>query len=175
MPTTSIDTPTLSLGSQGAAVKQLQTMLQNQIPSLHVEVNGVFGVETEAKVQQFQFRVFLKTDGIVGAKTWAALAAKGPVGLPILRYGSQGKEVKQVQYILNFDRHSASNKELLRINNFRPQGYYHGAIDGDFGRKTEAAIETFQQDQQVAADGVIGVYTWSQLSYLAALVARMPR
>jgi peptidoglycan hydrolase-like protein with peptidoglycan-binding domain len=172
--TTSINNPTLSIGSQGQAVRQLQTSLQNQIPSLHVQVDGIFGAETAARVQQFQFRVFLATDGIVGAKTWAALAAKGPVGLPILHYGSVGKEVKQVQYVLNFDRHSAANKELLRINNFRPEGYYHGAIDSDFGLKTETAVKTFQQDQQLTVDGVIGAYTWSQMSYLAALVVRMP-
>jgi len=90
--------------------------------------------------------------------------AQEPVDLPTLRYGSGGKEVRQVQYILNFDRHSASEKEMLRINNFRPEGYYHGAIDSTFGFKTELAIQTFQQDQDLTADGVIGANTWGQLS-----------
>lgn len=36
-------------------------------------------------------------------------------------------------------------------------GYYHGRIDGDYGRQTEAAVRQFQADRGLTADGHIGI------------------
>ncbi|MDR3207095.1 MAG: cell wall hydrolase [Oscillospiraceae bacterium] len=38
-------------------------------------------------------------------------------------------------------------------------GYYDGALDGDFGPKTEAAVRAFQQGLGLPADGVAGART----------------
>jgi peptidoglycan hydrolase-like protein with peptidoglycan-binding domain len=65
-------TSVLKLGSQGSAVKQLQ----NSLKTANVYTgpsNGVFGPETQAAVIKFQRVKGLKADGVVGAKTWAAL------------------------------------------------------------------------------------------------------
>jgi peptidoglycan hydrolase-like protein with peptidoglycan-binding domain len=35
-----------------------------------------------------------------------------------------------------------------------------GAVDGDFGPKTEAAVKAYQQDRGVQADGIVGDQTW---------------
>jgi peptidoglycan hydrolase-like protein with peptidoglycan-binding domain len=35
-----------------------------------------------------------------------------------------------------------------------------GAVDGDFGPKTEAAVKAYQQDRGVQADGIVGDLTW---------------
>lgn len=52
-------------------VKALQTDL-NQF-GFNVQVDGIFGSETEAAVHQFQLDHNLDSDGIVGPQTWAAL------------------------------------------------------------------------------------------------------
>ena len=57
---------TLKRGSSGADVKTLQG-------KLNLAQDGIFGPITEEAVRDFQKRKGLTVDGIVGAKTWAAL------------------------------------------------------------------------------------------------------
>lgn len=48
-------------------------------------------------------------------------------------------------------------------------GYYDGKIDGSIGPKTKRAIETFQNDNGLKADGKVGPRTWTKLgAHLAA-------
>ena len=43
-----------------------------------------------------------------------------------------------------------------------------GAVDGQFGAKTQAAVVQFQKDQNVAVkDGIVGSATWDKLTYPA--------
>jgi peptidoglycan hydrolase-like protein with peptidoglycan-binding domain len=35
--------------------------------------------------------------------------------------------------------------------------------DGDFGPKTEAAVKTFQGNEGIGTDGVVGAHTWGAL------------
>ncbi len=60
-------------------------------------------------------------------------------------YGSKGEMVKQLQTRL---------QEL---------GYYTGAIDGDFGSGTQRAVEVFQKQNGLDADGIAGQKTLTQL------------
>ena len=59
----------LRAGARGEAVRRLQL-------ALGVEPDGAFGPETEAAVRIFQGQSGLPVDGIVGARTWAALARR---------------------------------------------------------------------------------------------------
>ena len=67
---------TLKVGSKGDAVKCLQQCLNQQGGKL--EVDGDFGKGTKKSVSDFQKKKKLGVDGIVGPKTWAALAGKKP-------------------------------------------------------------------------------------------------
>ncbi|MFC9999230.1 peptidoglycan-binding protein [Nocardia sp. NPDC127526] len=66
--------PTLSLGSEGEAVKQAQCLLfgHGYDPGY---VDGKFGDLTASAVYLFQLDHGLDADRVVGAKTWAALNA----------------------------------------------------------------------------------------------------
>ncbi len=69
---TSAAMPTLKRGSQGAAVKTLQTLLKQK--GFHAgPVDGDFGPVTEAAVRSFQKAKKLVVDGVVGPVTWTAL------------------------------------------------------------------------------------------------------
>lgn len=66
--------PTLRRGSGGDAVETLQRALSSAFsPSLTLAIDGDFGAATELVVKHFQQSRSLKADGIVAAKTWAAL------------------------------------------------------------------------------------------------------
>lgn len=67
--------PTLRRGSTGALVRDLQAFLRRVYPRYagNLAADGMFGLQTEAAVREFQRRSRLAVDGIVGPKTWAAL------------------------------------------------------------------------------------------------------
>ena len=106
-----------------------------------------------AKYEHKYLSVFLrrnpikeKVDGIVGTKTWAYLC-EGAASMPVLRKGAFDALVGKVQQAL------------------KDGGFYKGAVDKDFGAKTETAVKAFQTSRLgLKADGVIGANTWSHLS-----------
>ena len=63
----------------------------------------------------------------------------------VLRQGSQGNEVKEVQRRL------------------RGWGYYSGAVDGIYGSGTAEAVRAFQKKNGLTADGVVGKATYAAL------------
>jgi len=67
--------PTLSPGSRGAPVIELQTLL-NQVSCEHhpaLALDGNFEMKTTVAVACFQWRMGLTIDGVVGPGTWTAL------------------------------------------------------------------------------------------------------
>ena len=64
--------------------------------------------------------------------------------LPVLRNGMKGESVRTLQELLN------------------AYGYIL-AVDGSFGTKTQNAVECYQEDVGLEADGVCGKATWSSL------------
>jgi hypothetical protein len=71
--------PILRRGSRGPDVRKLQEQLKTAgfDPGA---IDGIFGAKTDAAVRGFQSARGLAVDGIVGPKTWAALAAGGAPG-----------------------------------------------------------------------------------------------
>ena len=65
----------------------------------------------------------------------------------LVRSGSKGSSVVSVQ------------KEL------KAAGISPGPIDGDFGKKTRAAVVAYQRKHHLTADGVVGAKTWSALTH----------
>ncbi|MBQ4557470.1 MAG: peptidoglycan-binding protein [Clostridia bacterium] len=63
----------------------------------------------------------------------------------VVKNGSKGAEVRQVQYNLNF------------------LGFNVGAVDGDCGSKTVTGIKNYQSSRGLAVDGVAGPATQSKL------------
>ncbi|HEY9233123.1 MAG TPA: peptidoglycan-binding domain-containing protein, partial [Blastocatellia bacterium] len=66
-----------------------------------------------------------------------------------LRRGNSGAAVSRLQQRL---------KDL---------GFNSGAVDGDFGPGTEAAVIAFQQSKQLGADGIAGPQTLAALDLTA--------
>jgi len=79
--------------------------------------------------------------------TARALAAlQGPAFFATLRRGDSGSAVERLQ-------------SALARRNFAP-----GAIDGDFGPRTERALRNFQTQAGLAVDGIAGPAAWAVLS-----------
>ena len=122
------DTPTLRAGAKGTAVLAAQTRLR--MHGAKIEADSSFGPATTKAVKTFQKAKGLTADGVIGAKTWAALYS---------------------------DPHEAENKRILKALGWRVNttARYRQAIrdfqaawnlgpaltvDGDPGPKTRAAL-----------------------------------
>lgn len=202
--------PTLTVGSQGERVTELQAALKllGFYPGV---VDGNYNENTADAVSRFKQAAGLIPDGVVDTITWQRLFPTEPIvtstisapqpkpkavgfpvrtvpsnstriqpltprpatvvrtqkaatrmlptppnqqnpaiqytseGFPILRLGMRGAEVVKLQ------------TQLQRL------GFLKGAIDGDFGVTTEAAVKAAQVRYGITADGVVGGATWQAL------------
>ncbi|MBW4511539.1 MAG: peptidoglycan-binding protein [Scytonematopsis contorta HA4267-MV1] len=73
--------PTLRQGDSGAAVSELQQLLNAK--GINITVDGIFGDLTRAAVVQFQQQNGIVTDGIVGTQTWQALRRGGNASIQL--------------------------------------------------------------------------------------------
>lgn len=78
------------------------------------------------------------------------------------RVGDQGESVREIQRMLNLVG-AWVEREENGVARYLPL-----AEDGDFGLRTEAAVATFQQDQSILADGVVGPITYAALEQACA-------
>ena len=171
----------LSLGSTGSRVKILQQALIS-LNYLSGTVTGKYDDQTKAAVLAFQKQNRLYQDGVAGKDTLTALETAVSVGAvnpssPVsvaqasqassetapaaestpssgalfsgnystLRLGSSGSRVKILQ------------QALISLN------YLSGTPDGKFGSQTMAAVLSFQQQNNLSADGVAGKSTLTAL------------
>lgn len=165
--TNQISKPVLRKGSTGETVKELQKLLLHYGMYVYINNNGacdypgeeaidsVFGPKSEDAVKQFQGKMFLVQDGIVGNKTWHSLYKGAPVDMPILKKGSTGALVKQMQDRLFTGGYY--NVELNMNNHFMK-------VDGIFGSETESAIKKLQKYAGLAVDGIVSNRTWFEIS-----------
>ena len=165
----------LRLGSFGEDVRTVQRQLNRigrNYPAVSPTLNtdGVFDVNTELAVENFQ-RIFnLTPDGIVGKATWYRIksiynAVKGIAELQsegltlgevdrifpeVLREGDTGNGVRTIQYFLSV---------IAYFDDRVPTPPF----DGVFGAATRQSVEAFQSEEGIAADGVVGRDTWNAL------------
>ncbi|MFF0428368.1 peptidoglycan-binding protein [Streptomyces sp. NPDC004520] len=98
-----------------------------------LDADSVFGQKTAKAVRDFQKKNHLEIDGVIGAKTWAKLTNL------TLAPGARGQAVKAVQVQLGVK------------------------ADGVFGKKTKAAVSSFQKKNRLTADGIVRPTTWHRL------------
>lgn len=130
----SLKQPILSLGSKGEEVTKIQM-------ALGIEADGIYGLQTRAKVKEWQALNGLESDGIFGEKSWAVLLKVGNTQseYPLLSIGSRGKQVKRIQEILDV------------------------TVDGIYGKATEIKVKEWQARYGLIPDGIFGEKSWAIL------------
>ena len=164
-------------GDRGPSVFTLQRQL-NRITKDYpffgtLSPDGIFGEQMAETVKRFQRQFSLTADGVVGRQTWykisyiyvsvkdlAELTSEGETssgvlsdgtwGGTVLRTGSRGGAVEQLQFWLNtISQYVASIPSV--------------SVDGSFGSRTAAAVRAFQRRYGLAVDGVVGEATWNAI------------
>ncbi|MER5917930.1 peptidoglycan-binding protein [Streptomyces sp. NPDC001982] len=136
-------------GYKGGCVTELQRLLRHH--GYAINVDGVFGSQTDSAVRSFQSAFGLAVDGQVGPNTKRKLydTDESPsTGLDlrstscpsVIVEGQSGGCVATLQALLN------------------GKGQ-HLAVDGGFGPLTLAAVKSFQSARGLAVDGKVGPQT----------------
>ncbi|NFA43855.1 spore cortex-lytic protein [Clostridium botulinum] len=156
--------------------KQLNRISKNfpAIPKIPYE-NGKFDKITEDAVKVFQKVFNLTQDGIVGRATWYRISSiyvgvkrlaeldqepeiDGENSPPdsggeypgyLLKYGSRGEKVKEVQNYLSVISKSYNIPSIK--------------ADGIFGQMTKDTVIAFQRLFGLSPDGVVGLNTWNKI------------
>ena len=167
----------LRQGDRGTAVFTLQRQLNRitkDYPFLGLlTVDGIFGSRMTETVKRFQKQFNLTADGVVGRQTWykisyiyvsvkdlaeltsegetaAGTLSDGTWGGTVLRVGSSGSAVEQLQFWLN---------TLAQYESSIPSV----TVDGVYGSGTAGAVRAFQRRYGLSVDGVVGRATWTEL------------
>lgn len=164
----------LRLGSSGNYVFIVQELLNAiavNYPNINLiyPPNGIFGETTDSAVRTFQRQFDLGVDGIVGRSTWnelsrvyvavRKLAELGSIGRlegyftglwtgRVLRQGTIGIEVQQLQYFLHM---------IAQVYPEIPDL----TVDSRFGAGTTRSVTAFQRYFGLVQDGIVGQSTWS--------------
>lgn len=127
--------PVLSSGASGANVATAQYLLRHH--GHDIAPDGAFGPATRGAVVAFQQARGFTADGIIGQQTWGGLIAT-------VRQGDNNQAVAAAQ--------TALNKHGFGLT-----------VDGAFGPATAGAARSFQSNNGLAVDGIIGPQTWQHL------------
>ncbi len=152
--------PLLRRGIVSSTVQDVQILLR-RLGFYYGPIDGIYGAQTASGVITFQRSRNLIANGAVDSRTWEALIKAdnrtsptpvsnlnkySPQTAPVLRIGSRGQAVRDIQVFL------------------KQKGFYTGAVDGIYGNATATAVEAFQRrDTRVANDGIVGQSTWAAM------------
>ena len=158
-PSTAWGSQVLNPGDTNYNVKRLKYMLK----ALYYEpgatgllLGNMYDSTTVNAVKAFQSDCGLSADGIVGANTYLSLKKAH-----IMRYDGYTASWR----VLNVGK-SGDDVAQLQIRLYE-LGYNFTIIDGIFGSTTKAAVQAFQQDNNLTADGIVGNATFTKLYSIA--------
>ena len=142
----------LSRGSSGDAVYRMQAALANLGYPVG-DLDGMFGGMTEAAVIAFQSDYGLYVDGVAGPQTLGAL------GISSSSSGSSSSSSRSASFDRAMSMGMTGNDIAAMQEVLSRMGYPVGAVDGEFGSMTQAAVIAFQADYGLDTDGVAGPLT----------------
>jgi peptidoglycan hydrolase-like protein with peptidoglycan-binding domain len=152
-PVNSNNDDTLRKGDIGSAVSVLQKLLHDL--DFKITVDGDFGAETENIVKTFQEKHGLSVTGIVTLEVLGVMQEEAAsVDVPAKKFtsGSFIKKGDSGSVVLSIQR-------ALNAKGIKP------AVDEDgvFGSDSLTAVKTFQQKNNLKADGIVGPATFAAL------------
>lgn len=189
-PAISVNRPILRIGSQGAAVSELQAALK-LLGYYSEAVDGVYRQSTAIAVSKFQKASGVNPDGVTGSDTWNRLfpgqsstavtpspttstkpVAASPRSIVVPIYNpskppsnSQSAATQTPPTVdLPILRRGMQGSAVTQLQErLKSLGFFKGTVDGVFGEVTEVAVKAAQQSLKIPTDGVVGPSTWSVL------------
>jgi peptidoglycan hydrolase-like protein with peptidoglycan-binding domain len=160
--------PTVALGSTGAYVYQLQSLLR-------VTADGRFGTGTKTALAAFQAAHTLPAVGVTDPATWAALrlaAAPKPAPVPPpppLPPAPVDPAALVAPYVDTTVSSGATGAAVVAL-----QTVLRIPADGAFGPQTAAAVLAFKTAHSLTADSIVDPPVWALLALPVAVATPAP-
>ena len=152
------DKVVLQVGSQGAAVKVLQSALRI------APADGAFGPQTQATVVAYQKSKKLSATGIVTSPVWRALSADAAKPAPKPPKPAPKPAPKPVPKVTG--KYAAYDKVVLKVGSkgsavkVLQSALKIAPADGDFGPQTKAKVVAYQKSKKLSATGIVTSSVW---------------
>lgn len=117
------------------------------------KIDGVLGFRTRDAIKKFQEDQGLAPSRFVDEQTWEKL-----------------KVFKDNEFIIN----NKLNLSLVQTA-LKNAGFNCGAVDGQWGKKTENAVKEFQKAHRLKVDGRVGYQTLVKLAEFITIVYNAPQ
>ena len=143
---------TLRPGDEGSGVTNLQYTLY-ELGYYDGKINGIYNDLTKNAVKDFQIRNDLTADGVAGNQTLQRLYSSKAVAA-----GSAKKEFETL-------RKGDSNDMVVQMQSYLVKLGYLGSITGEYDDATFWAVKSFQEKNNLSADGAAGNQTLQLLFY----------
>lgn len=148
----------LRVGASGPDVKELQKLLR-QVGIKGIKADGQFGSGTKKAVQRFQTAAGLESSGTVGVKTVDALlrAARGGAahhGVGGADADGNPRDARSLGDRIPLKK-GMSGHDVKVLQDFLKKLGQRVSVDGEFGAGTLKAVQTFEQESGLPADGEV--------------------
>jgi N-acetylmuramoyl-L-alanine amidase len=138
--------------SSGDPVVDLQSRLVRLGLLSPGDATGTFDSATAGAVASFQRQRGLRTDGVCGRETWAAVVEAG--------FALGDRSLYRSAPMFHGDDVAELQRRLSAL------GFDPGGVDGIFGDRTTEALREFQRNCGLAQDGICGHLTVAELKRL---------
>ncbi|MBQ8670487.1 MAG: peptidoglycan-binding protein [Oscillospiraceae bacterium] len=166
----------MRIGDDNSDVKKLQKALKI-LGYYDGKLDGDYGSGTTAAVKAYQEDHKLEADGVAGrstvksifgscAKTSMNAELNGSSGSKSTGSGSSSSSTSKYKTVNSIaeigsapepTKEGSSGTNVVKLQQaLEYLGYYDGAIDGDYGAGTVAAVKKFQNKRGLKADGIAG-------------------
>ncbi|MBQ8161155.1 MAG: peptidoglycan-binding protein, partial [Clostridia bacterium] len=167
----------LTLGSEGADVKRLQTRL-TQLGYYTGKITGTYLAATVEAVRAFQSKMALAASGdatletqtlvyssSARSRTGAAVSTPEPAAdNEVINAENPDPDASPtVKYTKRLAYRSSGKLVKQLQQQLTDLGYYEGPISGSFQGNTRNAVKAFQEQNGLSVDGVVGEKTWNAL------------
>ena len=152
----SVSSKTLTVGSTGSAVRNLQNNLTT-LGYYSGDVTGHFGSQTSEAVRKYQKAKGLSQTGTATPSLQSRIASDT---------GSSGSSSSSSSSTVAISlKQGDSGTQVTNLQNALTKlKYYYGEITGNYGTLTARAVRRFQEDNDLTIDGIAGPKTISLIN-----------